>query len=82
MGNLYPIPQTMAGVEIDVDSDEFQDWYQSFTRFRLAAIFDTQNKISEIPNKYFEESSRANSQRHSCYYATKKWRDIKIVLIN
>ena len=23
-GNAYPIPQTMAGVEIDVDSDEFQ----------------------------------------------------------
>ena len=24
-GNWYPIPQTMAGVEIDLDSDEFQE---------------------------------------------------------
>ena len=25
-GNAYPIPKTMAGVEIEVDSDEFQAW--------------------------------------------------------
>ena len=30
--NPYLIPQTMAGVEIDVDSDEFQEWYRAFTR--------------------------------------------------
>ncbi len=24
--NPYPIPQTMAGVEINVDSEEFQEW--------------------------------------------------------
>ena len=27
VGNEYPIPQTMAGVEMDVDSDEYQAWY-------------------------------------------------------
>ena len=27
MGNWYPIPQTMVGVEIDLDSDDFQEWY-------------------------------------------------------
>ncbi len=32
-GNKYPIPQTMAGVGIDVDFDEFQEWYKSFTTF-------------------------------------------------
>ncbi len=60
MRNPYPIPQTMAVVEIDVDSDEFQDWFNSFTRFPLAAIFDAQHKISEIINKYFKESNSAN----------------------
>ncbi len=72
----------MAGVEIDVDSDEFQDWFNTFTKFLLAAIFDAQHKISEILNKYFEESNRANRQRQSYYYATKRWRDIKIALMN
>ena len=37
-GNAYPIPQTMAGVEIDVDSDEFQEWYRAFTTFPSQAI--------------------------------------------
>ncbi len=82
MRNQYPIPQTMAGVEIDVDSNEFQEWYISFTRFPLAAIFDAQHKISEIIHTYFEESTRANRQRQSYYYATERWRDIKIVLMN
>ena len=33
-GNKYLIPQTIAGVdsvEIDVDFDEFQEWYKAFT---------------------------------------------------
>jgi hypothetical protein len=38
MNNQYPVPQTMAGVEIDVDSDEFQDWYLAFTRFLLEQL--------------------------------------------
>ena len=28
-GVAYPIPQTMAGIEIEVHSDEFQEWYRS-----------------------------------------------------
>ncbi len=51
MGNPYPIQQTIAGVKIDVDSDKFQDWYLSFTRFQLAAMFDAQHKISDILKK-------------------------------
>ncbi len=72
MHNPYPIPQTIAGVEIDVDSDECQDWFNAFTKFPPAAIFDAQHKISEILNKYFEESNRANSQRQSYYYAMER----------
>jgi hypothetical protein len=53
--NPYQIPQKMAGVEINVDSDEFQEWYNAFTRLPPAAIFDTHHKISEILNKHFEE---------------------------
>ena len=49
-GDAFPIPQTMAGVEIDVDSEEFQEWYHSFTRFPPAAIFEAQHNISEILN--------------------------------
>jgi hypothetical protein len=76
MHNPYPIQQTMAGVEINVDLEEFQEWYIAFTKFPPAAIFDAQHKISEILNMYFEESNRANRQKQSYYYATERWRDI------
>ncbi len=74
----------MAGVEIDVDSDEFQKWFTAFTRFQQATIFDAQHKISEILNKYFEESNHANRQRQtrSYYYAAERWMDIKIAQMN
>jgi hypothetical protein len=55
INNEYPIPQTMAGVEIDVDSDEYQAWYTSFSKFPPPAIFEAQHKIIEILIKYFEE---------------------------
>ena len=32
----HPIPQTMAGVEFDVDSGEFQGWYVSFIKISAA----------------------------------------------
>jgi hypothetical protein len=48
----------------------------------FAAIFDAQHNISEILNKYFEESNCANRQRQSYYYAMERWRDIKIALMN
>ncbi len=37
-GNAYPISQTMAGIEIEVDTEEFQAWYRAFTTFPLQAI--------------------------------------------
>ena len=46
MGNFYPIPQTMAGVEIDYDSDESQAWFLAFSKFPPPAIFKGQHKIS------------------------------------
>ena len=70
LGNEYLIPQTMAGVEINTDSDEFQGWYQAFTKFQQAAIFESQYKIIEILNKHFEESNRTKRQKQSYNYAT------------
>jgi hypothetical protein len=52
LGNEFSIPLTMAGVEIDTDSDKFQVWYQALTNFPPVAIFESQHKISEILNKY------------------------------
>jgi hypothetical protein len=82
MGNEYLIPQTMAGIEIDCDSDEYQAWYTAFTRFPPAAIFEAQHQISDILNKHFEESIRSTHQKKSYYHATERWRDIKIALMN
>ena len=53
-GIAYPIPQTMAGVEINVDSDEFQEWYRAFTTFPAQAISEAQHQISTTINKYVE----------------------------
>ncbi len=69
-GDPFPIQQTIAGVEIDVDSDDFQEWYHSITKFPLAAIFEAHHKISEILDKYFKESNRTNRQKQRYFYAT------------
>ena len=72
MGTEYPIPKTMAGVEIDVDSDEYQAWYQSFAISPppRQAIFEAQHTISKILIKYFEESNRTKRLKQSYYYAS------------
>jgi hypothetical protein len=82
MGNEYPVPQTMVGVDIDVDSDDYQAWYQSFTKFPLSAIVEAQHKISEILKNYFDESNRTKRQKQSYYHVTDRWRDIEIVVMN
>ena len=79
-GIYRPIPQTMAWVEIDIDSDEFQAWYVAFSKFPPQAIFEGQHKISEILSKHFEEPNRSKRQAQSHYYATERYRDIKILL--
>ena len=38
-GIYHPVPQTMAGVEIDIESEEFQAWYAGFTKFPPGAFF-------------------------------------------
>ena len=58
LGIEYLIPQTMTGVDIDTDFDEFQVRYLAFTKFLPPANFEFQHKISEILNKYFEDSNR------------------------
>ena len=81
-GNYHPIPQTMAGIEIDLDSDEYQAWYISFSKYPPTAISEAQHKISETLSKYFEESNWTKRQKQSWYYATERFRDIKIALMN
>ena len=77
MGSAFPIPQTVAEVKIDMDSDEYQGWYTSFCKVSPPAIYEAQLMISEIVTKYFEESNRTKRQKQSYYYATERWRDIK-----
>ena len=81
-GFYHPIPQTMAGVEVDIESDEFQAWFAGFTKYPPQAVFEGQNKINEILSKYFEEPNRSNRSCKSHYYATERFRDIKVVLMN
>ena len=81
-GNEYPIPQTMAGVEINVDSDEFQECYRAFTTFPAQAIAEAQLQISTNINKYVEGGNRTNRQKQGYSYGTVRWRDLKITLQN
>ena len=53
-----------------------------FSKFQPQAIFEAQHKISEILINYFEESNRTKRQKQSYYYATERWRDIKIALMD
>ena len=62
MGIYFPIPQTMAGVEIDIDSDEYQAWYISFSKFPPPAISEAQHNLSETLSKFFEESDMTKRQ--------------------
>ena len=57
------VSQTMAGVEIDVDSDEFQEWYREFTTFLAQAISEAQHQINKTIIKYVEGGNRANHQK-------------------
>ena len=81
-GSAYPIPQTMAGIEIEVDSDEFQEWYKAFTTFPSQAIPEAQYQINAVINKYIEGGNRTNRQKQSYFYATERYRDLKIILQN
>ena len=83
-GHAYQIPQTMAGIEIEVDSEEFQEWYHDrmFTTFPSQAISEAQYQINPVINKYIEGGNRTNRQQQSNFYATERYRDLKIILQN
>ena len=76
----------MAGVEIDVDSDEFQEWYRAFTMFPAQAISEAQHRdqimINTTINKYVKGGNRTNRQIQGYFYGTECWRDLKITLQN
>ena len=50
----YQAPQTMVGVEINVDFDEYQERYRAFTTFGAQVITEAQQQIHGILNKYIE----------------------------
>jgi hypothetical protein len=81
-GNSFLIPQTMAGVELDTDSDEFQAWYLVFTSFPPSAMLELQAKLNEILGRHFEDTNRTGRKKQEPLYAVEQWRDIKIVLQN
>ncbi len=72
----------MAGIEIEVDSDEFQEWYRAFTTFPSQAISEAQYQINAVINKYIQCGNRTNRQKQSYFYATERYRDLKIILQN
>jgi hypothetical protein len=72
----------MAGIEIEVDSDEFQAWYRGFFTFPLQAISEAQYQINAVINKYIEGGNRTNRQKQSYFYATERYRGLKIILQN
>ena len=58
----------MAGIEVEVDSDEFKAWYQEFTTFPSQAISEAQNQINAVINKYIEGGNRTNRQKQSYFH--------------
>jgi hypothetical protein len=62
-GNSFLIPQTMAGVEIDTNSDEFQAWYLAFTSFPPSALLESQAKLNEILGRHFKDSNRTGRKK-------------------
>ncbi len=66
-GHEYPIAQTMAGIEIEVDSEEFQEWYRVFTTFSWQAISEAQYLFNAVINNYIEGGNRTNRKKQSYF---------------
>jgi hypothetical protein len=65
-GNSFPIPQTMPGVEIDTDSDEFQAWYLTFIHFHHLHCLN--HKLNEILGRNFEDTCRTGLKKQAQLY--------------
>ncbi len=61
-GHAYQMPQTMAGIEIEVISDEFQEWHKAFTLFPSQKNSEAQYKINLVINKYIEGGNRTRPE--------------------
>ncbi len=59
----------MAGIEIDIDSDEFQERYKAFTTFPSQAISEAQYQINAVINKYLEGGNRTNVRSRAIFMA-------------
>ncbi len=51
----------MAGIEIEVDSEEFQAWYTAFATFPSQAISEAQYQINAVINQYIEGGKKDQS---------------------
>ncbi len=72
-GNSFLIPPTMAGVEIDTDSDEFQAWYLAFISFPPSALLESQAKLNEILGRHFEDTNRTGRKKQALEYRCTWW---------
>ncbi len=61
--------ETMAGVEIDLYSDEFQAWYLMFTSFPSSALLESQAKLNEILGRHYEDTNRTGQKKQGPLYA-------------
>jgi hypothetical protein len=77
-----PMPMLMTGVEIDLNADEFQKWYQHFKSMPGSVIPQIQAEINGMLNKYLEEYTRTGSKKAGPLYATERLRDTYIHLQN
>jgi hypothetical protein len=76
------VAQTIIGVEIDTDSDEFQAWYLAFTSFPPSALLESQAKLNDNLGRHLEDTHRTGRKKQGPLYAVELWRDIEIVLQN
>ncbi len=62
----------MAGLEIDIDLDEFQAWYLTFTSSPPSARLESQANFSEILGRHFEDTNRAGRKKQGPLYAVEQ----------
>ena len=81
-GEDKPIPMLMSGIEIDPESDEYQEWYRRFIGTPPSVIPQIQAEINQELNKYFDEPVRSNRKMQGPLPATERLRDYYIQLQN
>ena len=81
-GEDKPILMLMSRIEIDPESDEYQNWYHRFIGTQPSVIPQIQAEMNQDLNKYFEETVRSNRKTQGALPATERLRDYYIQLQN